>query len=491
MMTINGKPQPAAGPRIRGGVLIAVLSMGAGAYAILQSLVSPALATIGHDLHASAADTGWVLTGYLLAAAVATPIAGKLGDLYGKRKILLAVLALLAIGCLVAALATSLSVLIIARVIQGAAGALFPLSFGIVRDEMPKERVSTSIGLLSAILGIGGGVGIVLAGPIVQFLNWHWLFWFPFAVTVLSLAGAWLWVPKSPSRVAGGLSVLPPLLLTGWLVTGLLALSKGSAWGWTSPSVLGLLGAAVLLAVWWVIAETRAKNPLVDMRILKQRAVWATDLSALAIGFAMFGAFILIPQLLVLPTATGYGFGKSVTIAGLFLLPPAGMMLAFGPVSGALTNRVGSRFPIVLGALVTAVSFAIPALGHAHTWELLACTFGFGIGMGLSFAALANALVEHVSPEQTGVATGVNTLARSVGGSIGSALVAAMLTGTVATHGLPTDGGFTKGFWLCTAAALVAAAAGFLIPRHRKTTESPAHLTPEEIDAGLEGGWVA
>ena len=472
--------------------MLAVLASGGMAYSALQSMVAPALTTIGRDLGASTADTSWIVTGYLLAAAVATPIAGRIGDLWGKRRALLAVLALLAVGCVIAGLATSLPVLIVGRVVQGASGAMFPLAFGLVRDHFPARRVSTSVGLLSAILGVGGGVGIVAAGPIVTHLGWHWIFWIPLVLTILSLLGATR-LPESPTDPAGRMSVWGGVLLAGWLVCVLLGVSMAPQWGWTAPSILSLLGAGVLLTVLWVVAELRARYPLVDMRVLRQRPVWAADLAALAFGFCMFGSFLLIPQLMELPTGNGYGFGQSVTAAGLFLLPGSLMMVVFGSLSGVIARALGARVPLILGGLISAASFALPAIAHGREWELLACGVGSGIGLGLAYAALANAIIEHVEPRYTGVAVGVNTLARSVGSSVGAAVVSAVLSAHPAADGAPADSSFTLGFLLCAAVSAAAVAAALLIPARRTGTDiidgrrgstmSSMDSTPDAADA--------
>lgn len=380
---------------------------------------------------------------------MATPIAGRMGDLWGRRRVLLAVLAMLAAGCAISGLARSLPVLVAGRVVQGAAGAVFPLSFGIIRDAIPQHLVSTVVGLLSAILGIGGGAGIVLAGPIVTHLGWRWIFWLSLLVTVLALAGAVTTVPESARRDVGGLSLPAAVLLTGWLVSLLLTVSNGAQWGWSDPATIALAATALVLVTLWIAAETRTRHPLVDLHLLLRRPIWTADLSALAFGFGMFGSFLLVPELLEAPSGTGYGFGRSITTAGLFLLPGSVMMLLFGPVSGVMTRRLGARVPIVAGSAACCASFVLPAVDHAHMWQLLACAGGSGIGLGVAYAALPNAIIENVRPEQVGIATGVNTLARSIGSSIGAAAVAAILAAHAAPDGLPSNRGFTIGFAAC------------------------------------------
>ena len=174
--------EPGGRARPRYQVTFALLALAGVAYALLQSLVAPALPDIQHSLHTTVNGVSWVLTAYLLSASIATPVIGRLGDMYGKERLLVVVLVLLCVATTVSALATSLSVMLVGRVVQGAAGGIFPLAFGIIRDEFPRERVAGAVGIMSALLGVGGGAGVVLAGPIVQGLSIHWLFWFPLVV---------------------------------------------------------------------------------------------------------------------------------------------------------------------------------------------------------------------------------------------------------------------------------------------------------------------
>src|SRR6187402_2449950 len=297
---------PATRPR-SSVLLVIFLSLGGLSFAVLQSLVAPALTTIGKDLDATTSDVSWILTAYLLSASVLTPILGRLGDMVGKRRMLIIVLAILFAGTLLAALAPNLGVLIVARALQGAAGAVFPLSIGIVRDELPRERVGVVIGLLSAIFGVGAGVGIVAAGPIVEHLSWHWLFWLPLVLVVVALLGAIFGMKESPVRTPGRLDVLGAGILSVGLVSVLLAISKGQAWGWLEGKTVALFALGVVALVGFVVVELRTREPLIDIRLIANRGVWATNLVALALGFAMFGTFLLMPTLLELPTATGYG----------------------------------------------------------------------------------------------------------------------------------------------------------------------------------------
>jgi EmrB/QacA subfamily drug resistance transporter len=442
----------------------AVLAVGGAAFALLQSLVAPALPTIQHDLHASATAVTWVLTAYLLSAAVCTPVIGRLGDMYGKERMLVTVLVVLGAGTLIAALADSVEVMILGRVVQGAGGAVFPLAFGIIRDEFPRERVATGIALISAILGIGGGLGIVLAGPIVENLSYHWLFWLPLIAVAVAAISTHFFVPESPVKTPGQINWRGGLLLSAWLVCLLVAISEGAAWGWGSAGVLTLLAAAVVLALAWIRNEQRAAEPLVDMRMMRLRGVWTVNLTAVLLGAGMFSSFVLIPQFVEMPTSTGFGFGATVTQAGLFLLPSTVAMLLVSPLAGRLSSTVGSRVPLLLGTLATAASFVLLAVAHDRHVEIYVASALMGAGIGFAFSAMANLIVEAVGPGETGVATGMNTVMRSIGGSIGGQVGAGILAANLAA-GLPTERGFTVAFALAAAALLVGFGAALAVPR--------------------------
>ena len=472
-------------PGTRGSTLLVLyLSLGGLAFAVLQSLVAPALSTIGRDLGASTSNASWVITSYLLAASVLTPILGRLGDMVGKRRVLIAVLAILGAGTVLAALAPNLGVLIVARVLQGAAGAIMPLSIAIVRDELPRERVSVTVGLLSAIFGIGAGVGIVAAGPIVEHLSWHWLFWLPLVLVVVALFGAIFGMKESPVRTPGRLDVLGAGILSVSLVSLLLAISKGQTWGWTDAKTLSLLALGAVAMAVFVVVELRVREPLIDMRLMKLRGVWTTDLVALILGFAMFGTFVLVPTLLQLPSVTGYGFGKSVSQSGLFLLPTVVGMVVFGPLAGSLARRYGPKLPMFLGAVSVVAAFTLPAVSHAAIWQVLLSGVLTGAGIGLAFAGMSNAIIEAVPPAQTGEATSVNTIARTIGSSIGTAVIAAVISSNTTARGLPTDGAFTTGFWVCAAVAVLAVAATLALPsarrRHEQAVEAGVTDLPPE-----------
>lgn len=495
---MTSQPTAETAPPIRVGrhgnttLVVLFLALGGLSFAVLQSMVAPALPAIAQDLNASVADVSWVLTAYLLSASVLTPIVGRMGDMYGKRRMLLIVLVILAAGTVLAGLSTTLPVLIAARAIQGAAGGVLPLSIGIVRDELPRERVGVVVGLLSATFGIGAGLGIVAAGPIVEHLSWEWLFWVPLIIIMIALAGVAFGVPESPVKVPGRLDVLGASVLGVSLVSLLLAVSKGREWGWTSQTTLGLVALGVVALVAFVVIEQRVASPLIDMHLLSIRGVWATNLVGLTFGFAMFGTFILIPTLLELPAVTGYGFGRTVSEAGLFLLPTTLSMLVFGPISGLLDRTYGPKLPLFLGSVVLAASFGILALSHGSLVLVVVSGLLTGAGIGLAFAAMSNSIIESVPRTHTGEAISVNSIVRTIGGSIGTAVIAAVLASNTTDQGIPTDQAFTTGFWISAAVAVLAIGASLLLPSaHRRHLAAEAAgvedlpAEPDEIHLGL------
>lgn len=485
-MTHSATSAAEAQARRSTGSLFATLCLAAASYALLQSLVAPALPEIQRDLHASTTAAAWIFTAYLLSASIVTPIAGRIGDMFGKRRALVAAIGGLVVGSLIAALATGLPLLIVGRAIQGIGGAVFPLAFGIIRDELPREKVPSGIALLSAILGIGGGLGIVLSGPILDHLSYHWLFWIPLAVVSVTGVATFLVVPESRHRAPGRINWAGAALLSAWLVCLLLGVSEGPAWGWGDGRTLGLFGAAAVLAALWVRAEERSPVPLVDMRMMRLRGVWTTNLATLLIGFGMFSSFILIPQLVEMPVDAGFGFGASVTAAGLFLLPSTVAMLLMGPVTGRLATAVGSKVPLVLGALVCAASFFVLAFAHGERWQVYVAAGIMGVGIGLAFASMANLIVEAVPREQTGVASGMNTIMRSIGSSLGSEISASIIAASVvASSGLPKERGFTAAFVTCAAVLVVGTGAALLVPgrgahAHHAAGAAAPTPTPQE-----------
>jgi EmrB/QacA subfamily drug resistance transporter len=459
--------------------------MAVGGYALLQSLVIPVLPTIQAGLHTSQNTVTWVLTAYLLSAAIFTPIMGRLGDMYGKERMLVFTLAALTVGSFLAAIASSMTLMIVARVIQGIGGGVLPLSFGLIRDEFPKEKVMGAVGVIAALAAAGAGLGIVLAGPIVDALDYHWLFWIPMVVMAVVLIAAHIVIPESQVRTPGKLSWPGIILLSSWLVALILGISEAPTWGWGSTSVLSLMAAAVVLGVLWVLVEARSEHPLVDMHMMTVPAVWTTNLVAFLLGVGMYAVFAFLPEFLQTPTSAGYGFGVSITRSGLILLPSSIFMFAFGMLSGTLSRRFGSKPVLVTGLVVSVATFALLAFAHASQWEILLAMVIEGVGFGLAFASMSALVVVAVPPEQTGVASGMNANIRTIGGSIGAAIMSSIVTSGVRAGSIPRQSGYTHGFELMTVAAIAAVVAALFVPGRLRSSAPASEATLPHAELGM------
>ena len=321
------------------GVVLSILFMTGLIYTLLGALLLPAVRSLSQSLHSSEINTTWVLTSYVLSGGVATPIAGRLGDMYGKKRTLVWLLVVVALGTFLCAISSSLAPMVVGRLISGVASGVFPLSYGIVRDEFPHDRVATAIGVISVSVGVGTGVAVVLAGFLVEDLPYHWLFWFPLATIIPTLAAAWVWIPESPLRPGGRMDWVGAVVMALGLLGVLLGISKASVWGWGSARTLALIVSGIGVLVVWVAIELRTRRPLIDMHTMAIKAVWRTNLTAGLFGFGMFAAFAIVPQFVEQPHSTGYGDAASVIGAGLFLLPAAVTMALLGPLAGRIERR--------------------------------------------------------------------------------------------------------------------------------------------------------
>jgi EmrB/QacA subfamily drug resistance transporter len=449
-------------------VTLAILAIGCLAFALAQTTVIPALASMQHAFGVSTSDITWMVTAYFLAASVATPVLGRLGDMFGKERFLAISLAAFAVGSVVSALSDSLPLMIVGRALQGIGGGVFPLSFGIVRDEFPREKVPTGIALLGATAGIGGAIGLPLGGLLVDQASYHWIFWVSTALAVVATVTTVRFVPESPVRTPGRVDLVGAGMLAVGLSAVLLAVSRANQWGWTSANTLGLVAIGLVVLAGFVAYERRHPAPLINMRTLARPAVLTTDLATLLVGFGLFGTFILIPQLAELPAGGDVGLGLSATEAGLLMAPGGLMMLVVAPIVGRATERVGSKPPLLLGCLLAAAGLLGMAVAHDHAAEIVLWGVVLNAGVGCAFAALPNLIVGAVEAHETGEATGVNTIARNVGASLGGQVAASIVAGHVAAGGAPANSGFELAFLVSAGVAVLAAGAGMLIPVARR-----------------------
>ncbi len=476
-----------SGERQHYGLTLGVLTLAATAYALQQTMVVPALPEIQRELNASTTWVTWVLTGFLLSAAVLTPILGKLGDRFGKERLLVLSLAAFLVGCIGCAVAPNIWALIAFRLVSGAAGAVFPLSFGIIRDEFPRDKMKVGIGLLSAVFGIGGGFGLVLSGVIVDNTSWRWIFGIGAVGVAFAMLLVHRFVPESPVRSSARIDVPGAVLLSVVLVTLLVALSEGGSWGWTSAATLGLFAFSAACAVLWVVLELRVDEPLVDIRVLAERPVLLTNVTALISGFAMFASFVLVPRFAEAPNGlpadlaerVDYGFGASATTIGLYLLPGSVLILFAGPVAGLLGTRIGSKWPLSMGMALIALSTTSLALLHDEPWQIVVAMAALSLGVGFAFAAMAALITEAVDPTETGIATGINTVMRTIGAVIGGQVGAALLTAdTISGTAVPTEHAYVTAFVLAAVAGSVATAIAILVTPLRRRPRPALAVEP-------------
>ena len=449
-----------------------ILSVSALAYALAQTTVVPAIPQLMRGLHTDESGVTWTLTGYLIAAAVATPVVGRLGDIYGKRRMLVVALVAFATGSVIAAVSSQLWIVVAGRVVQGVGGGIFPLCFAIIRDEFPRDRVARGIGLMSALAGIGGGAGLILGGLLVDYASYSWIFWLGALMATVAAVATWLYVPESPIKTPAHVDVRGAAVLAVGLTLPLIAVSDASHVGWGSVRTVGLIAVGAVVLALWVALERQTTQPLVDISALRNPPVLMTNIATLLVGFGMFGSFILIPMLAQAPVSTGYGFGLDATRAGLLLLPGSLGMLAFGPLSGVIGTRFGNKVPLTIGSAVTSLGLALLAVAHGSQLEVLGFTFVMSSGIGLAFAAMPNLILEAVPAHQTGEATGFNALVRSVGSSVGSQVSATILAAS-AVAGVATQSGFTDAFAVSAVVAACAGLSALFIPRAETRRHAP------------------
>ncbi|MCH5671066.1 MFS transporter [Streptomyces gilvus] len=482
------RPANAADPAApRSGAVVAVLAFAGIVVSLMQTLVIPIVPELPRLLDAPASDTAWAVTATLLAAAVATPVVGRLGDMFGKRRMLLVSVVLLVTGSILCALSDSLVPMVVGRAVQGLASAVVPLGISIMRDELPTERLAGATALMSASLGVGGALGLPTAALIADHFDWHVLFWSSAGMGAVALVLVLLFVPESKVRSGGRFDVVGGLGMAAGLVSLLLAISKGADWGWTSATTLGLFATAVVVLLAWGFFELRTTEPLVDLRTTARRQVLVTNLASIAIGFSMFANSLVLPQLLQLPTQTGFGLGKSLLTAGLVMAPSGLVMMAFAPVSAAVSRAKGPKVTLMIGALIVAAGYGLNIVLMSQVWHLVLVSCVIGAGIGFTYGAMPALIMGAVDPSETAAANSLNTLMRSIGTSCASAIAGVILsqmTISLGGYALPSENGFKSVMALGAGAALLAFAVASFIPRRRPATATaPVPAAEPSADA--------
>ncbi|GAB7006034.1 MFS transporter [Nocardioides sp. AN3] len=446
---------------------LVVVGLGALVVSLAQSLLIPVLGQLPADLNTSASTVSWLLTSTLLVAAVAVPIMGRLGDMFGKRLLLLVAVGSLVVGSLLTAVTSNIGLLIAGRAIQGVSAAAIPLGISLLAGLLPRERVGSAVALISAMLGVGGALGLPLAGLVAEHADFHALFWMTTGVGIVAFVGILTIVPESPNRSGGRVDLVGAVLLGASLVSLLLPLSQSSAWGWGSAKVWGLLALAALLLVIFGWTQTRIAEPLVDLQALRREPIILANLASILFGFALFASFIGTAAYVEAPEQTGYGFGSSLLVGGLVMLPSGLMMLLFSPVAARLIATRGGPQTLALGAAIVAAGFLGRMTVHEHLWQIIVGSTVIGIGTGIGYAALPSIINANTPVHELAAANGLNSLFRSLGSSLASAIGGSLLAGSVIHLGgfeLPSGSAYRSLFALCAAAALLAAVVALRIP---------------------------
>ncbi|MEU0149077.1 MFS transporter [Streptomyces sp. NPDC006288] len=457
-------PQPTA----RAGGVITTLALAGTVAAIMQTLVTPLIAELPRILDTSSSNAAWVVTVTLLVAGVCVPVTGRLGDLLGKRRMLLACAVPLVAGSVVCALASSVVPMIVGRGLQGMGMGMVPLGIALLRDVVPTEKLSGSIALVSASMGIGGALGLPISAAVAEYTSWRVLFWGSAVLALAVAALVYVFVPDVPAGAKGQRFDAPGAVgLAIGLVSLLLAISKGADWGWGSGTTLGLFAVAVVALGSWGFYELRTRDPLVDLRTTARPRVLLTNISSILVGVGMYSFMLIAPQLLQFPEATGYGLGQSMLAAGLWMAPGGVMMMIVSPLGGKLINARGPKIALVLGALVISAGYGLSLFLMGSAWGLMIVGIVINSGVGLAYGAMPALIMSSVPISETAAANGFNTLMRSLGTTIGSAVIGvvlAQMTIELGGFSLASEDGFRVGLTIGCAVALVAAAVAAFIP---------------------------
>lgn len=472
----------------RSWLVIAVLALCGTLVSLQQTMLLALLPELPELVGTTTDNASWLVTATLLAGAVATPIISRMADMYGKRLMISVTLGILVAGALCGSFTTWLPLLVLARVLQGAGMALVPVGIAAMRDELPAERLPLAVALMSTTLAIGAGAGLPLGGLLAETLDWHATFWVPGAAAALMLVVVRMVLKESRVRTHGTFDLGGAVLLSAALTALLLAISKGGEWGWLDLKtvLVGLLGALLLVA--WIPLELRIPNPLVDIRTSTQRTILIANGASLLMGFGMFANMLVSTQQLQGPVESGYGLGLGVREGGVWMAPGAVAFAVMAPVSARMIRRWGAHTTLAVGAIVTAVVYALRVPFSGSLTEVVIGTVLVSVGTSLSYAALPTLVMQAVPVTETAAANGLNTLLRSVGTSLASALVAAIfaagLTGDPAREAegaaWPSAGTIDAVLWLAAIVCAVSALACLPLFREPRLSAAADQATARE-----------
>lgn len=453
--------------------IVVTLCFGGLVASLMQTLIIPVQPELPQLLNTSISNASWVITATLLGGAIAMPIAGRLGDMYGKQRVILASSVLLVVGSLICAIGGSLIPMLIGRTVQGLAMGFIPVGISLMREVTPPRLTSMAVAAMSATLGVGGAIGLPLSAWVAQTWDWRALFWASAGLAVIITVLVVTVIPNIADNAGGKLDIVGAIGLSVGLCSALIAISKGKDWGWMSATTIGFFAVGIVVLLAWGLYELRHSDPLVDLRSSAKPTVLLTNIAAVAVGFGMMAQAIVVPMMLEVPEAAG-GFGQSILQTGLWMAPGGIMMMIFAPVSGTMINNLGPKLTLAIGAGVLGIGYLTAFFLMNAPWQLAVASIIASAGVGIGYAAMPTLVMGAVPLTEAGAAVGLNGLMRSVGTTLSSAIMAVVLAASTVSmggHDIPTHSAFKWCFLIGAIAAFVGVAITMLIPRSPAATE--------------------
>jgi MFS family permease len=411
----------------------ALMVLGSLAIMVLyaETMLVPALPTIKKEFNIEYTWVAWILSIYLLVGVVATPILGKLGDIYGKKKVLLGAISIYAIGASLAGFSQNFWQLILFRALQGFGIAMFPLAFGIAREAFPREKTPMAQGIISAMFGVGSTLGLVVGAWITEHYGWQTTYHTIIPIVIFLLVAIVLWVRESEIRLKSKLDVWGTLTMAIGLVFFVVAMTEGTNWGWLSVRTLGMIVFSIIMFILFGWIETKVSDPFIEMHLMKKRNIWVTNVVIFIVGFQMFMVYQSIAALVMSPKPIG--FSATITDAGLIQLPSALIQLVLAPLIGVIIIKVGMKRPMIAGMFVLALGYLYMyyIFNHEEMYNQLNVMIGISIiaiGMVAGMVGTINMVLASTPREYTGISTGMNSLFRMTGGVIGPVLAGVLMT---------------------------------------------------------------
>ena len=458
-----------------------------------SSMLYTAVATL-YRIYGDPVGVGWIITSFLLVSAAAAAVCGRLGDLYGRRRLLIAMLALSAVGSMISAVATSLEVVIMGRAVQGAAAAILPLCYGLAKEHLPTQRVSLGIGVVAGTASLSAGIGYLLGGMVVDRMPWQALFQITTVLALVAIVVVVIGLPRDKPRarrsridLLGGVLFVPA-------ITGLLfAVTRSRDWGWQDARTLSLLVGSVLLLAYWARYESRHPEPLIDVRLLAQRQIALANIGFALVALGAIQSAQVLLTLMQQPIWTLVGLGASATLAGL-LKAPASVLGSFAAVaSGHLSSKRGGRVAMLIGTLVMAISWAVLTIEHSTVWGVALGAAVVLMSTSVIYAAVPSLIVEVAPADRVSEATGLSAVVRAAFGAVGSQAIAIMLASSTMSNPargagvFPTEQAYGWVFASATACSLLAFVVAWYLPRRRPSkvvgSESMVAVAPRTASA--------